>query len=54
MLSLYHAPDLETLGELACALLAQPLSEPLAPALVFGQPPWTMKPLMMRWKAVPS
>lgn len=34
MLSLFHAPDLETLGELACTLLAQPLSEPLAPALV--------------------
>lgn len=34
MLSLFHAPDLETLGELACKLLAQPLSEPLAPALV--------------------
>jgi exodeoxyribonuclease V gamma subunit len=34
MLSLYHAPDLETLGELACALLAKPLSDPLAPALV--------------------
>ena len=34
MLSLFHAPDLETLGELACKLLAQPLREPLAPALV--------------------
>ena len=34
MLSLYHAPDLETLGELACTLLAQPLRDPLAPALV--------------------
>jgi len=34
MFSLYHAPDLETLGELACTLLAQPLREPLAPALV--------------------
>ncbi len=34
MLSLFHAPDLETLGELACKLLAQPLSDPLAPALV--------------------
>jgi len=34
MLSLYHAPDLETLGELACSLLAKPLREPLAPALV--------------------
>ena len=34
MLSLFHAPDLETLGELTCTLLAQPLSEPLAPALV--------------------
>ncbi|MEK0361343.1 exodeoxyribonuclease V subunit gamma [Pseudomonas sp. CBC3] len=34
MLSLYHAPDLETLGELATTLLAQPLSDPFAPALV--------------------
>jgi exodeoxyribonuclease V gamma subunit len=34
MLSLYHAPDLETLGELACALLVTPLTDPLAPALV--------------------
>lgn len=34
MLSLYHAPDLETLGELATTLLAQPQSEPLAPARV--------------------
>jgi exodeoxyribonuclease V gamma subunit len=34
MLSLYHAPDLETLGELATRLLAQPLSDPFAPALV--------------------
>jgi exodeoxyribonuclease V gamma subunit len=34
MLSLYHAPDLETLGELACTLLGQPLSEPFAAALV--------------------
>ena len=28
MLSLYHAPDLETLGELATTLLAQPLADP--------------------------
>ncbi|WP_313024055.1 exodeoxyribonuclease V subunit gamma [Pseudomonas lopnurensis] len=34
MLSLYHAPDLETLGELATTLLAQPLADPFAPALV--------------------
>ena len=34
MLNLYHAPDLETLGELATTLLAQPLREPFAPALV--------------------
>src|SRR3989338_2605617 len=34
MLTLYHAPDLETLGELATALLATPRREPLAPALV--------------------
>ncbi len=34
MLSLYHAPDLETLGELATTLLAQPLSDPFAPAHV--------------------
>lgn len=34
MLSLYHAPDLETLGELATTLLAQPLSDPFAPARV--------------------
>lgn len=34
MLSLYHAPDLETLGELATRLLAQPLADPFAPALV--------------------
>ncbi len=34
MLSLYHAPDLETLGELATALLAQPLADPFAPAQV--------------------
>ena len=34
MLTLYHAPDLETLGELATTLLAQPLREPFAPALV--------------------
>lgn len=30
MLSLYHANDLESLGELACALLAQPPADPLA------------------------
>ncbi|MDT4821073.1 RecBCD enzyme subunit RecC [compost metagenome] len=34
MLSLYHAPDLETLGELATRLLAQPQRDPLAPARV--------------------
>lgn len=34
MLSLYHAPDLETLGTLATRLLAQPLRDPLAPAVV--------------------
>ncbi|MBM7062585.1 exodeoxyribonuclease V subunit gamma [Pseudomonas sp. UL073] len=34
MLSLYHAPDLETLGELATTLLAQPQRDPLAPARV--------------------
>ncbi len=34
MLTLYHAPDLETLGELATTLLAQPQREPFAPALV--------------------
>jgi len=34
MLTLYHAPDLETLGELASALLAQPLREPFAAAQV--------------------
>lgn len=34
MLSLYHAPDLETLGELATTLLAQPLGDPFAPAQV--------------------
>jgi len=34
MLTLYHAPDLETLGELATTLLAQPLSDPFAPARV--------------------
>jgi len=34
MLNLYHAPDLETLGALATALLAQPQREPFAPALV--------------------
>ncbi|SNS53312.1 exodeoxyribonuclease V subunit gamma [Pseudomonas segetis] len=30
MLTLYHAPDLETLGELATTLLAQPLRDPFA------------------------
>ncbi|WP_263146322.1 exodeoxyribonuclease V subunit gamma [Pseudomonas sp. RIT-PI-AD] len=34
MLNLYHANDLESLGELACALLAQPQRDPLAPARV--------------------
>jgi len=34
MLSLYHAPDLETLGQLACRLLAQPQADVLAPARV--------------------
>ncbi|PTQ67287.1 exodeoxyribonuclease V subunit gamma [Pseudomonas sp. GV071] len=34
MLTLYHAPDLETLGALATTLLAQPQREPFAPALV--------------------
>lgn len=34
MLSLYHAPDLETLGALATTLLAQPLRDPFAPAQV--------------------
>jgi exodeoxyribonuclease V gamma subunit len=34
MLTLYHAPDLETLGELATTLLATPMREPFAPALV--------------------
>ncbi|TWC32737.1 DNA helicase/exodeoxyribonuclease V gamma subunit [Pseudomonas sp. SJZ079] len=34
MLTLYHAPDLETLGELATSLLGQPQREPFAPALV--------------------
>ncbi|MEO4048024.1 exodeoxyribonuclease V subunit gamma [Pseudomonas sp. CAU 1711] len=34
MLSLYHAPDLETLGLLACRLLAQPQEDLLAPARV--------------------
>ncbi len=34
MLNLYHAPDLETLGELATRLLAQPLADPFAPARV--------------------
>lgn len=34
MLSLYHAPDLETLGELATRLLATPMHDPFAPALV--------------------
>ena len=32
MLNLYHASDLETLGELAVTVLAQPLSDPLAAA----------------------
>ncbi|HUE93766.1 exodeoxyribonuclease V subunit gamma [Pseudomonas sp.] len=34
MLNLYHAPDLETLGALATRLLATPMREPFAPALV--------------------
>ncbi|MGH8354010.1 MAG: exodeoxyribonuclease V subunit gamma, partial [Pseudomonas sp.] len=34
MLSLYHAPDLETLGALATRLLATPAREPFAPAQV--------------------
>ncbi|SDH32067.1 DNA helicase/exodeoxyribonuclease V, gamma subunit [Pseudomonas benzenivorans] len=34
MLSLYHAPDLETLGELATRLLGQPQREPFAAAQV--------------------
>ncbi|MEG4316910.1 exodeoxyribonuclease V subunit gamma [Pseudomonas sp. FIP_A4] len=34
MLNLYHAPDLETLGELATTLLAQPLADPFAPARI--------------------
>jgi len=34
MLHLYHANDLESLGELAATLLAQPMSDPLAPARV--------------------
>lgn len=34
MLTLYHAPDLETLGELATTLLATPMHDPFAPALV--------------------
>lgn len=34
MLSLYHAPDLETLGALACRLLAQPQADVLAPARI--------------------
>ncbi|MDH1265729.1 exodeoxyribonuclease V subunit gamma [Pseudomonas sp. GD03944] len=34
MLTLYHASDLETLGELATTLLAQPLREPFAAARV--------------------
>lgn len=34
MLNLYHAPDLETLGALATSLLATPMREPFAPALV--------------------
>ena len=34
MLNLYHASDLETLGELAVTVLAQPLSDPLAAAQI--------------------
>ncbi|MBC9252912.1 exodeoxyribonuclease V subunit gamma [Pseudomonas alcaligenes] len=34
MLSLYHAPDLETLGALATRLLATPARDPFAPARV--------------------
>jgi exodeoxyribonuclease V gamma subunit len=34
MLTLYHAPDLETLGALATTLLAQPLRAPFDPARV--------------------
>ncbi|WP_339080773.1 exodeoxyribonuclease V subunit gamma [Pseudomonas sp. TMP9] len=34
MLNLYHAADLETLGTLATRLLATPMREPFAPALV--------------------
>lgn len=34
MLSLYHAPDLETLGALATRLLATPAHDPFAPARV--------------------
>ncbi|CAM5624723.1 RecBCD enzyme subunit RecC [Stutzerimonas stutzeri] len=34
MLNLYHAPDLETLGELATTLLAQPLADPFARARI--------------------
>ncbi len=34
MLSLYHAADLETLGEIATRLLAQPLQNPFAPNVV--------------------
>ncbi|HBX55241.1 exodeoxyribonuclease V subunit gamma [Pseudomonas sp. UBA2684] len=34
MLTLYHAPDLETLGELATTLLATPARDPFAPARV--------------------
>ena len=34
MLTLYHAPDLETLGALATRLLATPMRDPFAPALV--------------------
>src|SRR3989338_4161289 len=37
MLTLYHAPDLETLGELATALLATPMREPFAPELARKQ-----------------
>ena len=34
MLNLYHANDLESLGELACSLLVQPQRDPLAPSRV--------------------
>jgi exodeoxyribonuclease V gamma subunit len=39
MLTLYHAPDLETLGELATTLLATPMRDPFAPALVVASSP---------------